>query len=197
MEHFKDIITLDLFSNGESRGISAIRTLIFLYVALGMSAINESHSGQLKDFVKNNRYIRHLFGFSVAYILTLDALKSNNQLKIVLFSAIVYIIFLLSTKMNLEWSIIVFTLLIIGFVYDNKATAEMNRINKDKNLKTKDIDDIKKTHDKIKGFMLMTIIIIVSIGAFNYYTTKKEQYGGGFDIDNFVFDYGRRTINKN
>lgn len=193
MEQINKLVTFKLFNNVSTRS-SFIKPLLYFYMAIGVTLIGDLYSGQLVDFIKNNRYAKHIIGLSVILLLTSDVAKISDPLTLAFYSSLIYFIFLMTTKMDLHWSMAIIMLLIIGYIYENGTlTKEIDSIN-DKTLQDKDIANINKYHDKMKTIIIISIILITIIGTFCYFNKKQHQYGGSFDLDKFMFDCGQKNL---
>jgi hypothetical protein len=193
MEYINKLITFRLFNNENPR-TSFVKPLLYFYAAIGLSLISDLYSGQLIQFIKENRYAKHIIGLIIMMILTMDVAKVNNSKLIFLYSLILYAIFVLSTKVDLKWSIIIITLLLAGSIYEHNMTIKEQESSNDKTLKPVDLQTINKYHDKTKTVIIMSIILIVIFGLYKYVTKKKTQYGGNFDIDKFVLFSGKKNM---
>jgi hypothetical protein len=195
MEHINKLVTFKLFNNLDNSS-SFIRPLLYFYIAIGLTLTGDLYSGQLMEFIKNNRYAKHFIGFSVIAILTLDMAKIKEPMTLIFYASLLYFMFLMTTKMDLHWSIAIIILLIVGYIYENSTLLKEKHSSNDKTLKNEDLKRMNKYHDKIKTIIILSIILITIIGTVSYLNKKKGQYGGNFDIDKFVFNSGKKNLIK-
>ena len=199
MEQLNKLFTFKLFNNGGttvSRS-SFMKPLLFFYIAIGLTLIGDLYSGQMVDFVKKNRHAKHIIGFSIITLLTMDIAKIREPFTLIFYSSLLYFIFLMTTKMDLHWSAAIIVLLVIGYIYEHDSLLKESDVATDKTLNSEEINGISKYHDKMKTVIIVSIVLLTIIGTVTYFNKKKGQYGGGFDIDKFLFDSGKKNLLNN
>lgn len=174
----------------DENGISLVK-VILIYTLLMISTSSPLISHQLKDFIDDNRMVRHIFGFLTIMVL-ITLLKTNykvglSNMQIVLYSVIAYLWFLFSTKMDLHINLIFLSLLICAYLYDNFLRDKNKKVTMDKVLLPEEKDKIIRYNDNKEKVMFWGLIIATTIGAFLYSVKKQGQYGGGYSAMRFLF----------
>jgi len=170
-----------------SANAKILQTLLIFYLIIGSTMVNDLYSGQLVDFIKNNRYVKHFIGLS---IMTLILSNINNKLpaqKAVLYSVISYVLFVLSTKMDLHWSLAFIGLLMAGYLYESNMTLKEQESENDQALGQKDKQKIKTKHENIKMIIIISVVLVILFGSYQYFDRKQIQHGGNFDATKFIF----------
>lgn len=113
---------------------------------------------------------------------------SNQQINIVIMSLLVYVWFIMTTKLDLAWNIGILILLTIYFLYESKQVSDYNMVQTDSLIDKNKKQEILDTYINTQKYVLMIIFGVTIVGTLIYANEKKEQYGGGFSIDKFLFN---------
>lgn len=201
MDYINKIINFNLFDNNTSKNksrYSLVMPLLVFYLIISLNLIGDLNSGQLAMFIKDNRYVKHIMGLTLmTIILSQYGNISDNNIKLFVYTIISYSLFIFTTKMDLKWSMILVLLLLFGYIYENKLISKELDAQNDTALKEQDKNNIRNKHDYIKFVIMITIIIVIFIGMYQYYNKKQIQYGGNFDITKFFFEGNKRYFIKN
>jgi len=139
---------------------SIIKIVLLFYLITLSCSTNNIISDQVKDVVANSRIIQHFISFIIILVL-INLLTGATGTTLAFHTVIIYLLFVMMTKMNIQWNMIVFMLLVIGsFVYESE-------------------------HSKV---IFGVIMAVIAVGFVEYIVKKKVQYGGGFDMDVFLFN---------
>ena len=121
---------------------------------------NKIISGQMNEFIQNNRNIQLFIAFMVVIVLA-NLMSDIGGTDLICLSVVLYLCFLISTKLELQWNLIIVAILTIGYFYC----------------------------DECNDIVIGALALVAAIGFIAYVIKKKEQYGDGFDIDTFLFNY--------
>lgn len=174
----------------DESGISLIK-VILVFSLLNIATSSSTLSHQLKDFINDDRIIQHIVGFiTVMVIITL--LKSNYKMKIsnsqiILYSVFAYLWYLFSTKMDLHLNLIFLLLLVLGYFYENMLREKSNELNEDKILTENEKNEIILKNKNKEKYMFWGLVVATMVGVYLYSNKKQVQYGGGYNILNFLF----------
>jgi len=181
MDMFENIMKNDKF----------LESIVVFYIISMSPNLNLLTSERLNEEIKNNRYLQHLIGFlTICYIIsTLDVIEGDKKnAKLLFASVIAHMFILISSKMDSKSGIILMISFAIYYIFIKKSNSEELKLNEDKSLNKKEKEKIKKSKRRMTyGFtILMSIIMFYS--CFKYMGKKHVQYGGGFNLDKFIFD---------
>jgi len=167
--------------------VSITKILLLFYMLIGNSLLQPLLSKQWIAAVKNDRLIQHVIGITT--MLTLAILVSDETEEyssLVMYTIIAYLWFIFSTKMDIHFNVMIIVLLLGNYMYDNYLKMENKKTLKDSALS----DDIKNsiiTRNSERSYYAMFSIMALIIGGMFMYSGKKEvQYGGGYNIVNFL-----------
>ncbi len=95
--------------------------------------------------------------------------------KIVLvYSLVVYILFVLSTKTELHINLMIVLLLLSGYIYEINCSSKMeNSLSNEENKKS-------------RRNIFIGVVTITVLGTLIYNCKKEGQYGGGYNILNYL-----------
>jgi len=168
--------------------VSLSRALLIFYLIISSGYTKDLYSGQLKDYIMENRFAQHLIGFIIMLVVINSLSGINEPQRIIMYSLLAYVWFVLTTKLDLQWSLIIIALLTIGYLYESKLIGNINESKDDKSLKQEDIERIKHKNTQITNTITISIVVVTIIGSLLYMTRKSNQYGGNFDLGKFFFD---------
>lgn len=186
---------LNSFNLINNKDISLSKAILFFYLFIASNYIKDLYAGQLKDYIKQNRFAQHVIGFITMIIIIINIGKVKEPKNAVFYATISYIIFVLSTKLDLEWNIAIVILLTIGYIYETKMYNKETESYNDQSLEDKDKDKIKNSNKRMMSLIINSILIIIAIGVFRYVNKKQIQYGGNFDEVTFLFNGRAKIIN--
>lgn len=168
--------------------ISLSKALLVFYLVIASGFTKDLYSGQLKDFVKENRFAKHIIGF-IGMLIIINSLSGlNKSYEVIGYSLAAYLWFILTTKLDLQWNLAIILLLTIGYLYESELLNYESEAEKDKSLDQEDINRIKIKNKRIKQMILVSILVITVIGTILYINKKSTQYGGNFDVAKFFLD---------
>lgn len=169
------------------QNISIIKVLLLFYVLTSNSLLQPLLSKQWNTMVQNNRLIQHIIGFTT--MMTLVALVSENNtnyLNIMAYSLVGYLWFIFSTKMDIHWNIIIMIILLVAYLHENSLKTKNNSIEKDRILTNEEKELIKMENNKKNMWVAGSVMGVILLGMFMYSNKKEIQYGGGYNIVNFL-----------
>ena len=154
---------------------------MIFYILNASNSNNLLMSNQIREYIKDNKYMQHIIGFMTMFILiTLSGVVDN---RLALFYALIgYIWFIFSTKLDIHWNLIIIILLFVGYMIENHMDVTESLIKSDKVLSDTEKDAIITANNDYSSWLVGGIIIITCIGTIFYSHKKQEQYGGGYDI---------------
>ena len=114
-------------------------------------------------------------------------LSTNHSFNIIVITLLIYAWFILMTKLDLAWFISVIILLAIYFLYENKATLDINQQLADSAVNTETKAQLINTFLQTNNHVLMAIFGVTLVGSLFYGSEKQVQYGGGFSVNKFWF----------
>lgn len=177
-----------------------IKIFLLLYASTLVDFTKELTSSQLYNFIDNNRSAKHFLLFAMSFVslstyIKRETTSTNHLIKLLTYSGGIYLTFILSTKMSLGWSLALLALLIGMFVYYGKICDEVDEIESDNTLDSNTKDKLMNRINDYKTYIpILLFVLILILGSFFYFDKKYVQYGGDFDIDNFVFKKGGKII---
>jgi hypothetical protein len=162
--------------------------LIFYVLAISSFCNIDLLGRQFRDFIKNDRTAKHLFGLLTMLILFVLVAGVKDAKYAVLYTFIGYTWFIMTTKLDIQWNLIVIMVLVFGFLYENQLLHKEDRVNKDTILTSEEKKSIENKHSKYKIYVLATAMGITVLGTALYATKKAGQYGSDFNITKFILD---------
>lgn len=194
MESIENIMFLDklisLQKNGQQMSITKI--LLIFYLIIGNNYTKHLFSGQLNEFITNNRLVQHLIGYITIFVLITEIIGMSEIDMILYYTTLIYLWFLFSTKLDITWSIVIFVLLLLGYLYENRLIIREKEVQ----------EDLVIDHDKKKAIMsdnmkkrltiILPILLITILGTFLYGNKKLLQYGSSFDLEKFLINDRKR-----
>ncbi|AYV75968.1 MAG: hypothetical protein Terrestrivirus4_16 [Terrestrivirus sp.] len=184
----EDIHNINNMTNMNSSDSTALlKSMLFFYIIIASNYTENLYSKQLRTFFNENRFAQHLIGLIMMFTFIMIIGGITEIDKGILYSLIGYIWFLFTTKLDIHWNIIIILLLLFGFIYESKLSQKKEAIISD--LVLSDDEKIKLVNEQqqYEFYILIAIISITVIGSFLYINKKGVQYGGGFDVMQFMF----------
>ncbi len=169
-----------------NKNISMTTALLIFYLIYAQQFTQGLYSGQLTDFLSDNRYAQHAIGYSTMLIIVMEVGGVHYPQAALLYSALAYLWFIMTTKMDLQWSLAMIALLVFAFIYENQMEDKEEQLEKDEAVEDEDLKRIRKAHKKHRTAIGLSLLCITIIGMLMYYNKKKGQYGGHFDMDKFI-----------
>lgn len=144
----------------------------------------------IQNLMKNNIYMKHLFGFMILYFLTILTFPELKSIKGIISAFSLYILFLFSTKINyIAWA---FVMIIYAFVYLlNIIVFDLTKKkNKCKKNKKKENEYHKKIINlkRIMSILIILNSIIIISGFLIRINRHKKYYKNNFSIYKFLMD---------
>lgn len=167
--------------------ISISKVLLIFYILIANNYTQDLLGKQFRSFLEENRMMQHIIAFILLLVIINLFSGINNPEKLLAFSFIGYTWFILSTKLDIQWNLIIIMLLFIGFLYESSINEYEMKIEKDENLSKKIKKNIIDKDTRYKIYIGIIILIVTIIGIAFYNNKKHEQYGGGFDMQKFIF----------
>lgn len=175
----------DLFEKNKDFSISKI--LLIFILATSNSALFPLLSKQTKNILENNRLAQHFLG--IITIMSLIILYSDGKFciqRIIIYTCMCYLLFILSTKMDLHFNLMLVLSLLLIFLYQNTIKNEELKIQEDNILTKEEKQNIINNKKKYYLYFTGCIIFIIFIGTILYSNKKEVQYGGGYDLLNYL-----------
>jgi hypothetical protein len=167
--------------------ISITKILLFFYLLVSNSLINPLLSKQWKKTIENNRLMQHMIALMT--MITLAVLideGKNDYFTIMMYSIIGYLWFIFSTKIDIHFNMIIMAGLLGCYLYENHIKIENDKINKDSVLTLEQKEELSKKNKNKQTYLTFLIFILIIIGMFMYSNKKEEQYGGSYNLVNFL-----------
>lgn len=185
MGSFNQILNLKYENNSN---LTMITALLLFYLLIANNHLQNLYSGQLNDYIQQNRWIQHLIGYIMMLVIIIIIAGVKNVIIAALYAIIAYGWFILTTKLSIGWNIVIFGLLLIGFLYETILTDKEDKLKSDDNLTIQEVKKIKQKNNNSKKIILLTVLAVTIIGTIIYTNKKLDQYGGNFDADKFLFN---------
>ena len=164
-----------------------VKVLLAFYIIIGSSLLQPLLAKQWRNFVENDRLIQHAIGITTMIaIVTFVYEGRSDYSEILMYSFIGYLWFIFSTKLDIHWNIMIMILLLAVYLYGNNIQIKNNTTDNDKILTE---DEKKKIINKnnTQGLISFVGVLMFTLCGVMLYSDKKEvQYGGGYDLVNFL-----------
>jgi cellulose synthase/poly-beta-1,6-N-acetylglucosamine synthase-like glycosyltransferase len=174
--------------------LSIGKVLLLTFIIISSSYCSNLFSNGLKNALESNRYVQHIILIILIMSLMIlfgnpfgTKLSSNHSFNIVIITLLIYAWFILMTKLDLSWFIGVIILLAIYFLYESKATLDINMQLSDNMVSAETKSELIDTFIQTNNYVLMAIFGITVTGCLFYGSEKRVQYGGGFSLKKFWF----------
>jgi len=171
------------------------RIILLTYIIIASGYCTNLFSKGLKEQLENNKFAQHLVLILLIMALMICfgnpfsvKITANEQFNMVIMSLLVYVWFIMTTKLDLAWNIGVLILLTIYFLYESKQISDFNNITKDPMINTKAKQEIIQKYNNTQKYVLLGIFGFTVAGTLIYANEKQEQYGGGFSVEQFIFN---------
>jgi hypothetical protein len=184
MDTINNIFNLKNLGNSH---MSLSKAVLIFYLLLGNNFTNELFSGQLSEFVRNNRYSQHMTGYLIMMLIINSVGQVTNVQKSLLYTTIAYLWFVFTTKLDLQWSLLIIGFMVFGLLYESMMVNKETDSAEDESLKKSDKNKIKSDHNNLKMGLSIVAILITMIGTASYFYKKKKQYCGNFNKMEFLF----------
>lgn len=183
-------------SDNHSNKNTILTIVLFLYLFIANNSTKNLFSGQLTNYIDDNRFAQHLIAFITVLVLVTYMGNIESNINIICYSIIIYSWFILTTKIDLTWNILLLGLLLGYFFYQNKINHNENIV--DPSISKKIKKNIINNNNNIKKYFVYSLLLITFIGSSMYCFKKYSQYGNDFDMTKFMFNDGlRHNIKKN
>lgn len=186
--------------------LSRFAFIFLIYVVVTSGYINEILSCQMRRFLQDSRWFRHLIGICMVFVFIMleggwsfqserDALAPNDWssghvFHTLLFSIGIYGLFLMSSKSRLMPNMVFFTLvLVIYFIntYRNYLYAR----------KQLSDEDNKLILDATKALFVVALAVLM-YGLYDYIQYQRSEHRTDFKWDTFFFGaYKCRNVKNN
>jgi hypothetical protein len=167
--------------------ISIIKIILVLYLIMGASLTQPLLSKQWIEMVEENRIIKHIIGLLTLIVLVTLTVKDTVELnKIILYSLGGYLLFIFSTKMDIQINIIIMTIVLMAYFYERHLRSKELIIKNDNVLSEEEKNNIINTNQNKKTHIFIGVAAITILGMFLYSNKKEIQYGGGYNLTNFL-----------
>jgi len=183
--------------------VSRFAFIFLIYALVTSGYISEILSCQMKNFIQNKWYARHILAVILVFAFIMfeggwdfdkdredkesNNWASGNTLHSIVMSFIIYLIFIISSKSKLIPNIIFFSLLFFLYVINTYREYQLRRT---------EINEL--TNNNIIFFeqiiFIITILVLV-IGFIDYYYYKKKQHEITKDFKWFDFFVGTTKCN--
>lgn len=176
------------FTQFNKSQMSIITALLIFYMIIANNFIADLYSGQLRDYIRSNRWMQHMIGYITMLLLIVQFGNITDGWKATLYSLVGYGWFILTTKLDIQWSLAILGLLVIGFMYEKNMFQKEKLLKSDQAVEKKQKKRIRKENNNMKKIIALSIFFITVVGTLMYFMKKKEQYGGSFDTVKFFLD---------
>lgn len=163
------------------------QTILFLYMIIASNYTKHLYSGQLEDFIKENKFAQHLIGILFIFVL-LSFISANIDItKTTIYSLLIYLWFVVSTKLDIQWSIIIILLLLTNYGYELYLKNQYKDVKDDVYLSDDMKDKILSRYENGKKIVTLLILGFTGVGTLTYMLKKNNQYGNDFNFNKFIF----------
>lgn len=185
---------MDILDKLSYTKISLTKALLIFYLILANNYTGNLMSGQLQDFLKTNRFAKHIVGLITVLVL-LNTFGGVTDIRpLVAYTILGYTWFTFTTKLDLEWNMLIFGLMLGGYLYENKLFVIEDEAHNDPTLSPEQKEAIDAKNNKYKLAITAIIVGVTALGAFRYYNKKIGQFGGGFNDLDFLLKGSRREL---
>ena len=174
--------------------LSIGKVLLLTFIIISSSYCSNLFSNGLKKAVESNRYVQHIILIILIMSLMIlfgnpfgTELSSNHSFNIIVITLLIYAWFIIITKLDLSWFIGVIILLAIYFLYESKATMDINSQLADNMISQETKSELINTFIQTNNYVLLAIFGVTVSGCLFYGCEKRIQYGGGFSLNKFWF----------
>jgi len=167
--------------------MSLSKIILLFYILASSTALFPLLSKQLKTVLEENRIAQHILGITtmLALIILISDGKFSTQ-RIIMYTTIGYIWFVFSTKLELQWNIIIIGALAVFILYQDMTKHKDIKIQDDKNIEEAKKEYLQKNNKEYYIYITIALILLTIGGTMLYSNKKVEQYGGKYDLTNFL-----------
>lgn len=170
------------------KSMSLAKVLLLFYLFIANNYTNKLYSGQLTDYISENRFIQHIIGLITMLVLLNLVTEVTDPYELISFAVILYTWFIITTKMDLKWSLGIISFMIIGYLFESYMMNIEHKQHKDQALDDNFRKQTKRNHKKCKSLIVIVLLILTVFGSSLYFHKKINQYGGDFDASKFMFN---------
>lgn len=172
--------------------MSLTKALFIFYLFIANNYTKELYSGQLTDFIKENRLVQHFIGFLTLVIIIMMTADVKDPTTAFIYGIMGYTFFIMTTKVTLEFNLVILTLLFLGFLYENILDDKEEMAYEDPVLTNEERKKIKKKNREYKEKIFYLIALITIVGMTSYLLHKRSEYGDQFSLSQFLLGKGKR-----
>ena len=189
---------LDFTSN-----VSRFAFIFLIYVLVTSGYISEILSCQMRTFIQNKWYARHILAIILVFAFIMfeggwdfdkerenqesNNWASGNTIHSLVIAFIIYLVFLISSKSKLLPNILFFTLLFILYVTNTYREYQLRR---------NEIEENTNNNIIIFEQIIFSIaVIVLVVGFVEYYLYQKEKHKNTNDFKWFNFLVGTNKCN--
>jgi hypothetical protein len=190
-----------------STNVSRFAFIFLIYVLVTSGYISEILSCQMRNFIQNNWYARHILAIILVFAFIMfeggwdfdkseedkepNNWASGNTIHSLIIALIIYLVFLISSKSRLSYNILFFSSLFILYVTNTYREYKFRR--EDQNNK-----DINKNNKIIifEQIVFSFAILVLIFGFFDYYLYQKRKHENLKDFNFFQFIVGTTNCNN-
>jgi hypothetical protein len=170
-----------------NENINIIKILLIYYL-INLNTTSTLLSKQTLVFLKDNRSIKHIIALLTIFLLINIFYENLILADTIVISLIIYLLFIFSTKLDIQWNIIIFCALFVGYIYEKKIYNFTYDTNKDNVLSSSQKEEIIANNKKHKNYLYISLSILLCAGVMCYTNKKEVQYGGSYNLINFIFN---------
>lgn len=167
--------------------MNIINVVLLFYLLIGSNYIGDLYSGQMRDLIRSNIYIKHIIAFSIIIVMTKYIMNLNEPYKLLLYSLAAYLLFIISTKLDVIWNILIIMLLLIYFLIENKYNGITDNLQIDQAITDNDKETLKNNMITTKRILIYAIIACIIIGGMFYLDKKTDKFNENFDAAKYIF----------
>jgi hypothetical protein len=173
--------------NWNNEKLTLSQALLIFYIIIAGNFTKGLFNKQMITEIENNRMAQHM----IAYIMLLVIINSVGGVETieesVIYSIIGYVWFLFTTKLDLQINVIVVTILLIGYLYENKLKNKENELEKTRILSEEEKREVKNRNNGMRSMIIVGALGTTIMGTYLYGTKQITQHGGGFSINKYLF----------
>jgi hypothetical protein len=173
-----------------TQSLGIIDGLFLLLLAVSGNFIAETFGCQTQELLSESIMAKQIMTFFIIFFtISYSNSDTENPTTKLIKSSIVYIFFLLFTKMNIFPTVVVLFLLMGLYISNNYKKFFISTFNNKKksNKNLVSHQDKIKNITKIQKILIIGVVIVISMGFFNYYKEKQIEYKNSFEFRKFIF----------
>lgn len=164
------------------------KAMLQFYLILTAPLLSNLLSKQMKSLLTTNRVAQHLLGLLTMFVLISETTQVSNQAKTAIYTFVLYSWFILTTKLDLHWNLLIIGLLVVGYLYDSKMKNKEENATGDEAMTKADRVRLVYRHNRMRAVIFLSVLLITVIGTLFYVRKKGVQYGGGFDMYDYLIN---------